>query len=138
MDAKFFKDFSCFPLFRLSIDGNRLSKHLQLWKTFFEQKMFQKYGEVKFMWRWTDEALYALHFRHFALILHLMIYYTCLPFFVLDPYKYLKGHLIKLSVGPGPDIFCIVLPKVRSRIPLSSATTVWHEKLWDLIYRQSV
>ena len=53
----------------------------------------------------------------------LMIYYTCLPFFVLDPYKYLKGHLIKLSVGPGPDIFCTVLPKVRSRIPLSSPTT---------------
>ena len=53
----------------------------------------------------------------------LMIYYTRLPFFVLDPYKYLKEHLIKLSVGPGPDMLCTVLPKVRSRIPLSSPTT---------------
>ena len=57
------------------------------------------------------------------LSLTLLIYNTCLPFFVLDTNKYLKGHLIKLSVGPGPDIFCTVLPKVRSGIPLSSPTT---------------
>ena len=65
------------------------------------------------------------------LSLTLLIYNTCLPFFVLDTNKYLKGHLIKLSVGPGPDIFCTVLPKVRSGIPLSSPTTGWHEKLSD-------
>ena len=61
----------------------------------------------------------------------LMVHYTFLPFFVLDTYKYLKGHLIRLLVGPGPDIFCTVLPKVRSGIPLSSPTTGWHEKLSD-------
>lgn len=49
----------------------------------------------------------------------LLIYNICLFFFVLDINKYLKGYLIKLLVGFGLDIFCIVFLKVRLWIFLS-------------------
>lgn len=43
-----------------------------------------------------------------------------------DPYKYLKGHLIKLSVGPGPDIFCIVLPKNQTSLRINISQYGYH------------